>query len=405
MKAETKKFSMSYADLAMFTSNLVVTITRDSAEFAARGVNAAAITAFEALGNSFEVFPTDEFYVGAIQIEVDAKNASRDAATDKIQYISGYIEQKWGLDSGEYKQLRIHNLQPMSDNNFLVAARAVVSVAALYIADLTPIGLTQADVDALDAETQTYEDKMNSVAEKKKLRDDKARERVDLANELYDYVALYCKIGKLIWENVNEAKYNDYVIYSAGTGGGGGGSETPPAAPANLQYNETTGEFSWSAAAYATSYQLQYKAVTEEDWDEAYSGSDTSVVFDPGAGNWNFRVRARNAAGYGDFSNVIEVNISGALIPPVNVQVTYDEVTQVMILSWLAVPGANSYKVYNSESTIGQPAGTWFYCFNPSGTTVNVVFTVGKRNWYRVTTVIGTEESEPSEEVYYDLPA
>ncbi len=228
-------------------------MNRDSAEFAVRGVDAAAITALQALGDSFEVFPTDEFYVGAMQIEVDAKNALRESSMLMIQTISGYFEQKWGLNSGEYKQLRIRNLQQMSDNNYLVAARAVVSVATLYISDLTPIGLTQADVDALAAEAQLFEDKLNSVAEKRKLRDDKARERVELANNLYDFVVTYCKIGKLIWENVNEAKYNDYIIYKT--------SQSSLSKPQNLAaaldpVTITPISLSWDLVAEATSYDI-----------------------------------------------------------------------------------------------------------------------------------------------------
>ncbi len=253
MKEAKKKFSLTFADLAMFTSNLVGSMNRDSTEFAARGVDAAAITALQALGDSFEVFPTDEFYVGAIQIEVDAKNALRESSTLMIQTISGYFEQKWGIKSGEYKQLRIRDLQQMSDNNYLVAARAVVSVATLYISDLTPIGLTQAEVDALSAEAQLFEDKLNAVAEKRKLRDDKARERVDLANNLYDYVVTYCKIGKLIWENVNEAKYNDYIIYKT--------TKSSLSKPQNLAaaldpVTVTPISLSWDLVADATSYDV-----------------------------------------------------------------------------------------------------------------------------------------------------
>ncbi len=41
-------------DLAMLASNFVVLITRDATKFAARGVDAAGIAAFEALGNAFK---------------------------------------------------------------------------------------------------------------------------------------------------------------------------------------------------------------------------------------------------------------------------------------------------------------------------------------------------------------
>ena len=403
MEELIRDYSMLDAELMMFVSNIIQSMNRDATEFADYGVDAADITAFEALGNEFEVFPPDTYYQAEVGVATETKDAAREQLLTNTRKITNRAIVKWGEHSSHYKKFGVKGLYNMTDKSLLATSRLVVLTAADYLTELASEGLTQQIIDDYSSLAQQFENDLNAAYNAVENRDSKTSERILLGNNLYSYVSKYCRLGKTIWEKVDEAKYNDYVIYSAGTGGST--SNDPPAAPANLQYNESTGVFSWSTAAYATSYQLQYKAVTEADWDEAYSGSDTSAAFDPGAGDWNFRVRARNAAGYGDFSGTIEVSISAALVPPVNVQVTYDEVTQVMILTWLAVPGANSYKVYNSESTIGQPAGTWFYCFNPSGTTVNVVFTVGKRNWYRVTTVIGTEESEPSEEVYYDLPA
>src|SRR4030066_1664921 len=99
MKEIKREYNMTNAELCMLASNFVVFMTRDATEFAARGVNTAAITAFEALGNAFEVFPTDDEYLGLVTIEVDAKYVLRSTIMNEIQGISGYLEQQWGLDS------------------------------------------------------------------------------------------------------------------------------------------------------------------------------------------------------------------------------------------------------------------------------------------------------------------
>jgi hypothetical protein len=284
MKTLKKKFSLSYPDLAMFVSDLVITMTRDAVQFATRGVTAGMITALETLGNDFEVFPTDEYYIGAIQIEVDAKNSSRETATLKIQYISGFFEQKYGIESGEYKQLRVANLVNLSDNNFLVTARAVVSVATSYLSQLTAIGLTQNDIDALEDEAQIFEDKLNAIALKRKERDNKATERADLANELYDFVSQYCKIGKLIWENVNEAKYNDYIIYKTVQSG--------LSKPQNLVAN----------------YDPMTPGVINLTWDEVADATIYEIFV-------SIREIGQPA---GDFSFLNSFPINSAAIPPVN---------------------------------------------------------------------------------------
>ncbi len=51
---------MTNSELMFIVGDFVTFMNRDSAEFAARGVDAAAITVYEALGNDFEVFPSDE---------------------------------------------------------------------------------------------------------------------------------------------------------------------------------------------------------------------------------------------------------------------------------------------------------------------------------------------------------
>ena len=37
--------------------------------------------------------------------------------------------------------------------------------------------------------------------------------RIKTANEIYGEISRVCDTGKGIWKEVNEAKYNDYIIY------------------------------------------------------------------------------------------------------------------------------------------------------------------------------------------------
>lgn len=302
MKEETKEFAMSFSDLCMLASNLVVYMTRDATEFAARGVTALDITDFETLGNAFEVFPPDEYYSAQVTAEVEAKDTARDDCTDKIQLISGFFEQQWGTADYRYKQLNIKNFHNMSDSKFLTTARNVVSVAEEYLADLTSIGLTQADIDALETEAQTMEDKMNDIITKKALRDSKTQERTQNGNELYSYCKKYSTIGKLIWENVDEAKYNDYIIYHKTPEGLG--------KVKNLEYDIPTTTASWDALQFADDYQLQFKPQPAgAEWEIAYEGTDTSTIFDPGLSAFTLRCRGHNAEGYGDWSDELNVII------------------------------------------------------------------------------------------------
>jgi len=43
-------------------------------------------------------------------------------------------------------------------------------------------------------------------------REEKTKERIYTANELYSLAAVYCNIGKLIFKDKNPAKYRAYII-------------------------------------------------------------------------------------------------------------------------------------------------------------------------------------------------
>ena len=97
-----------------------------------------------------------------------------------------------------------------------------------------------------------------------------------------------------------------------------------PGVPADFTYNFDTGIFSWDAVETATSYQLAYRAAGSSDnWEQGYHGSETSSNFFPGAGNWEFCVRARNQHGYGDFTAPITAELDDTLLPPAWVYAHY----------------------------------------------------------------------------------
>ena len=302
IKPLDRDYHLSDSELALFTSNLVIFMTRDTAEFAARGVDAAAITALETKGNEFEAFPTDPEYKSLVTIATEDKNASRAQLEVDIRNISDRAMLKWGVDSGRYKRFDVIYLTKLSDKDFLFAARRVVRIGTIYLADLTTEGLTQAILDALTALAQTFEDNLNDLRDAVAERDEKTEERVELGNEVYDLVSKYCDMGKVIWKETSEAKYNDYVIYKKGPGGMG--------KVRNLAYDVPTKTASWDALQFADAYQLQYKnPVPESEWEIIYEDTDTHFYYDTGTQSIIMRCRGHNEEGYGDWSDELSVII------------------------------------------------------------------------------------------------
>jgi hypothetical protein len=277
----------------------------------------------------------------------------------------------------------------------------VVLTATNYLVDLTPVGLTQVIIDDLEDLAQQFEDNLNSVSEAVAVREIKTKERIAKGNELYAMAVHNCEIGKIIWDDVDLAKYNDYVIYPAGTGGGGT-PDVPPAAP---ELNYAPGEFYWDDVPTATSYQLVYRASTETEWIELYSGPfpEGSIAFEPGDGEWIARLRARNAAGYGNWSE--EKTVFIGLRAPENVNITFlGAPDNFLRLTWSPVIGADYYEVWRSVVTYGQPSDVFTMQGTIPASPYQQVATLGMRHYYYLIAKNATQTSPHSVTVFFDVP-
>lgn len=97
-------------------------------------------------------------------------------------------------------------------------ARRVHRVASNLLTELESEGLTQEILDELTTRLETYEQALASQKDAIADRDIATENRVEKANEIYDLLVKYCNTGKQIWEDTNQAKYNDYIIYDTPTG-------------------------------------------------------------------------------------------------------------------------------------------------------------------------------------------
>ncbi|MCX6153732.1 MAG: hypothetical protein NT007_06200 [Candidatus Kapabacteria bacterium] len=304
MNSSKRNYSMTDADLCMFTSNLVVTMTRDQTEFTARGITSTMVTALETLGNAFEVLPNDVYYLADIMEAAENKTALRDSCTIKLRSILGYVKIKWGSGSPQVRRFDAGDMTRQDDKKFLVTCRMAVRIATDYLSDLTSIGLTDAMIDDLEATAQQLEDTMNDIATAQANRDIKAQERADKGNEIYSYVSRYCEIGKIIWEDVSEAKYNDYIIY--------GGSSSGLSKPQNLIANWTSGDplvnLTWDIVSGADSYDIYHSPVNFGMPSGTYvflidmPSSPSGVPFTVNKRNY-YKIKAKSGSTTSDFSD------------------------------------------------------------------------------------------------------
>lgn len=309
MQETSTKFTISMAELALIAGDIAGYMIRDAAEFALRGIDALAITAFETQIDDFEALPGDAFYRGEISISVQEKEGLRTQVLMDMQLISGFFEQKWGLESPQYRQLEMKGIHHVRDSQFYILAKRMVVTATTRLIQLTPDGMTQAMIDQLAANTQLFEDKLHQIALQEAEREIKTQERTVAANALYSQLQQYCRVGKLIWENVDAAKYEDYEIHKSVTHG-------LPKAQNLMAVNagNNIADLSWDPVVGATEYRIDKAEATtgqpQGPWEEyvVVTTTNTSAPLLPGFSYW-YRVRGQSATETGYWSD--EATITG----------------------------------------------------------------------------------------------
>jgi hypothetical protein len=301
----TREYPMQDADLCAFAYSLISNMTRDDTEFANRGVTAGNISALEDLVTAFEVFPNDDYYRADVSLAVQNKEETRLSMQVKIRDIIQCAVIKWGEGSPQYKKFSAQKMTRESDKVFITTARQVATVATGYLADLTSVGLTSGMITGLTTAADTFHSQMITILDAQELRDSKTQERITKGNEIYSFITRYCTIGKIIWDDEDESKYNDYVIYHKPL--------NLPSKVQGLEYAIPTNTAKWLAAALAVSYELEYKSESPSgavpDWVNIYAGAELSFVHNPGAGAWLYRCRGKNENGGGDWSNLLLITL------------------------------------------------------------------------------------------------
>jgi hypothetical protein len=205
-------FRISDAELCMFVSNLCISLTRDLPELERYGLTEEKIAELKALGDSFEVFTTDEVFVAYIGGATEEKNILRNQILNTIREMAMRVKLRWGADSSNYKRLDLQNPSLLNADSLLVAAMSIHSKMTEFLPDLISQGLTQTMLDDFNALNSQFENSLNKLQDAIVRREAKTKERIQNANELYSLAAAYCNIGKLIFKDKNPALYRTYVI-------------------------------------------------------------------------------------------------------------------------------------------------------------------------------------------------
>lgn len=212
-----RDYNFSDGELKQHGDEIINSIERDIVEFAERGMTTVRLNNLQQKLVNFDELPTDEILEG---IKIDAtqdKDTARTNAEIAARSIFVMAENKFGTDSGKYKQFGDAAISRQSDNQFYRTLKTIKTSADKFLFDLAEEGLTQEMIDNLAKLTALFDKAIDDQNTAIKSRDIATEERIEAGNALYADLVKVCNTGKDIWYNKNEAKYNDYVIYTSST--------------------------------------------------------------------------------------------------------------------------------------------------------------------------------------------
>jgi hypothetical protein len=185
--------------------------------------------------------------------------------------------------------------------------------------------------------------------------------RIDIQN-----LKLIFSFANAIWEE-SDVRYND-IGFARPEQADAGSKINTPQAPTGIGFNGST-TLEWTAVPGATSYYVSTSDDGEEWEDEITTQTNSSTVRTELQGKVFYRVRARNAGGFGEFSATFERLFGLAAVQDVVYdlgELSWEEVEFATMYEVERAPSGTSafVRIYTGSDTVARntpPAGTWTY--------------------------------------------
>ena len=215
MQPIERLYRSSDGTLEQTADDLVNSAERDETALLELGFTEDDRNEIVAARQEFSDAPSDYFLMGAMMTATQTKNALRKQLSHDTRHITGLAKLHFGADSGAYRQFDNKEISRLSDNDFARACKGVVEAATMYAAEMAEEGFTAPKLAAYVALRQSFDDALDAQRRAIKNRDQAVTERITLGNNLYTLLVKLATKGKLCWIDVNEALYNDYIIYQS----------------------------------------------------------------------------------------------------------------------------------------------------------------------------------------------
>lgn len=207
----TRAYTISDADLKQKADALVTSINRDMANFATRNITKDKLTAFSQLIEEFDATSTDEELLGMVKIATEQKDATVAALQPLLRTIRNMAELAFE-GKGKFHLFGFNAITNLSDNDLYRFAKRVHRMATRLLPELATQGLTQELLNSLENLHKQLDIRLDSCAEAIENRDIETQDRITKGNALYAELIKLASVGKSLFEDTDEARFNDYVM-------------------------------------------------------------------------------------------------------------------------------------------------------------------------------------------------
>lgn len=212
MKEAVRTYNFEDAKLSTEASRIKSNAERDDKEFLTRKVGHTNLTDLQTAIDDFNNYPTDEELQGDVTESTAAKDAISNNLRVMMRPIRNMAEMQYST-GGKYKTFGFGGMDKLDDNNLYRLALHVVRVGTKLLSELAAQGLSEEILTALSDEAAAFHKAMETQEDKIEDRDIATQERVLLGNALYERVVKLASVGKSLFKDKDEARYNDYVLY------------------------------------------------------------------------------------------------------------------------------------------------------------------------------------------------
>ncbi len=209
-----REYKFSDAELKNVSDNVLNSVQRDKVQFALRGITDEKLSQVQTLVSNFANMPTDVEFIGAVASATLNKDTIAENLRVKLRSVRTMAQNVHGSRSPLYRSFGFEGMDGMSDDQLYLHGKRVIREATAQLTQLTPEGLTAAMITAIQTLLTNFENAIHAKQQAEKARDIQPQLRLDAGNALYNAITRLCNTGKDIWASVNEAYYNDYVIYT-----------------------------------------------------------------------------------------------------------------------------------------------------------------------------------------------